>query len=89
MIPRTQFVDYRVDENCPYCSNEYYTTEKACIEAGYDWGGVYKSDKCVFTFNRYINGVAEAGEPELGGLGSESIGTIVYDPNVEQPNEEG
>tara|TARA_Y100000401_G_scaffold69802_1_gene55942 strand:- start:726 stop:3608 length:2883 start_codon:yes stop_codon:yes gene_type:complete len=89
MIPRTQFVDYRVEENCPYCSNEYYTTEKACIEAGYDWGGVYKRDKSVLTFNRYINGVAEAGEPELGGLGSESIGTIVYDPNVEQPKEEG
>ena len=101
MIPRTQFVDYRVEEDCPYCANEYYTTKEACEKAGYRWGEgtvgegadktsyKYVRDKSVLTFERYVNGVAEAGEPELGGLGSQSIGTIVHDPDVEQPREEG
>ena len=61
MIPRTQFVDYRVEEDCKFCSNEYYTTESSCKNAGYQWGGMFVRDKSVLTFERYVNGMADGG----------------------------
>lgn len=103
MAPRSSLVDYRVEENCPYCSNEYYTTETSCIAAGYDWGAGekkdnngdsfnfnYTRDKSVLTFERFANGFSDAGNPKMGGLNKETTDTIVYNPMAVKPrNTEG
>ena len=94
MAPRTSLVDYRVESNCPYCANEYYTTQQACIDAGYDWGTSSKSeetvynyvrDKSVLTFERFASGFSDAGNPKMGGLNIETTDTIVYNPMAEKP----
>jgi hypothetical protein len=82
MIPRNQFVDYRVEEDCPFCSNEYYTTKDSCKAAGYEWGGKFKRDKSVLTFERYVHGASDAGGSThlgggLGGLGLKLVGSPV------------
>jgi hypothetical protein len=85
MAPRNALVDYRVEINCPYCPNEYYTTEAACGAAGYVWGGKYVRDKSVLTFERFANGVSDAGNPKMGGLNKETTDTVVYNPMAVKP----
>jgi hypothetical protein len=85
MAPRNALVDYRVEANCPYCANEYYTTEAACGAAGYVWGGKYVRDKSVLTFERFANGVSDAGNPKMGGLNKETTDTVVYNPMAVKP----
>lgn len=75
MIPRTQFVDYRVEEDCKFCSNEYYTTESSCKNAGYQWGGMFVRDKSVLTFERYVNGMADGA---LDHVDLENVSSIAH-----------
>lgn len=92
MAPRTSLIDYRVEKNCPYCSNEYYTTKESCKAAGYEWGasaaigGIdYVRDKSVLTFERFANGFSDAGNPKMGGLNKETTDVIVYNPMSVKP----
>jgi len=85
MAPRTSLIDYRVEKNCPYCSNEYYTTKESCKAAGYEWGASYVRDKSVLTFERFANGFSDAGNPKMGGLNKETTDVIVYNPMSVKP----